>query len=113
MTTTLKNLVEAKYAENSQTTQYTVGSTVRSTIIDSATATNVSGGNVVFSANVVPSGGSAGSSNLILQTKTITPGQTYMCRELIGKIMETGDFLSTLCDTASALVIDIDGREVT
>lgn len=111
MTTTPKNIIPRKFAENSQTTQYTADKC--KTLFDKFTATNISAGNVVFSVNLVITGGTAGSSNRVLSLRTITPNETYLCPEIVGQSVENGGFISTLCDTASALVISSTGREIT
>jgi hypothetical protein len=112
MTVTAKTLLEAKFAENAQTTQYTVPAGTR-TIVDKFTATNVTGASATLVINVVPSAGTAGSSNIITQTKTIASGATEVFPEQVGQILNAGDFISTLAGTASALVIRISGREIT
>ena len=111
MSVIVKNIIPAKQAEASQTTQYTATG-VKATI-DKFTATNTSAGNVVFSCNLIASGGSAGNSNLFINEETILPGETYLCPELVGHTLEAGGFISTLCDTASALTIGASGREIT
>lgn len=111
MTVTAKCFVEAKYAENAQTTQYT-STSVRS-IIDKCTVTNSSGATATIAINLVASGGSASSSNVVLQTRSLSSGEVYTCPEIVGQILNSGDFVSTLAGTASALVIRISGREVT
>jgi hypothetical protein len=111
MTVTPKTLLEAKYAENSQTTQYTA--TGVKAIIDKFTATNGTGVAATLAVNLVPSGGTASASNLVLFTKSIAAGETYSCPELVGQILSAGDFISTNAGTATAIVIRISGREVT
>lgn len=116
MTTTVFNIIPSKYAEGTQTVQYTVSSpqnqTVR-TVIDTFTLTNVSGAAVTFSCNLVNSGDSADDSNLVLPTREIQPNETYLCPELIGQVLEDGTFISTLCSATSALVMRASGREIT
>ena len=101
-------LLEAKYAENSQTTQYT--STGVKTSIDKFTVSNDTAVVATIAVNLVASGGAAGASNLVLTEKTVLPGDVYTCPELIGQILAPGDFISTIAGTASALVIRISGR---
>lgn len=109
MTTSVKALIESKAAENVQTIQYT--SDLVQTIIDKFTVNNTTGGNVTFAVNLVPSGGGAASTNLIL-SKTILAGQCYTCPELIGHVLEAGDFISTLAGAAASLTIRAAGRQV-
>jgi hypothetical protein len=111
MTVTAKPIIAAKYAENAQTTQYTAINC--RTTIDKFTATNVSAANVNFSVNIVTSGGSAGTTNLVMKTRAIAPGECYTCPELVGHSLEPSGFISTLSSAASAIVIRASGREIT
>jgi hypothetical protein len=111
MTTTVSNIIPAKFAENAQTTQYTAVNC--KTIIDKFTVTNISAGAVTFSANLVVVAGSAGSSNLILKNKSIAVNETYSCPELVGQTLDIGGFISTIAGSASALTIRASGREIT
>ena len=111
MAVTVKNIVPAKQIEASQTTQYTAVNC--KTIIDKATVTNTNSANVTFSANLVASAGSAGNGNLIVKTRTVVPGETYLCPELVGQVLESGGFISTLAGTATSLTFTVSGREVT
>ena len=110
MAVTLKVLVPPKQLENAQTSQYTA-TNVRA-IIDKATITNTSGSNVTVSVNLVTVSGSAGASNLIIDTRTIVPDECYLCPELVGQVLEAGGFISTIAGTASALTMRVSGREV-
>jgi hypothetical protein len=111
MTVTVKVLVPAKYAENSQTTQYTA--TGVTTIIDKFTATNISASAATVSVNLVTTAGTAGNTNLITKTKTLQPAEVYTFPELVGQVLMAGDFISTIAGTASAINIRVSGREVT
>jgi len=108
---TVKVLVPAKYAENTQTTQYTA--TGVTAIIDKFTATNISGSAATISVNLVTVAGSAGNTNLITKTKTLAASEVYTFPELVGQVLGTGDFISTIAGTASAVTIRVSGREVT
>jgi hypothetical protein len=111
MTVTVKVLVPAKTAENTQTTQYTaVGVTA---IIDKFTATNYSATAATISVNLVTAAGSAGNDNLIVKTKTLQPSETYTFPELVGHVLALSGFISTIAGTASAINIRVSGREVT
>jgi len=111
MAVTVKNIVPAKQLEASQTAQYTAVNC--KTIIDKATVTNTNSANVTFSTNLVASGGSAGNENLIVKTHTVVPGETYLCPELVGQVLESGGFISTLAGTATSLTFTASGREIT
>lgn len=111
MTTTSTVLIAAKYAENSQTGQYTA--TNCTAIIDKFTVTNISAGNETISVNIVASAGTASDANLILDDRALAPGETYTCPELVGHTLTNGMFISTLASAASALVIRASGRQIT
>lgn len=111
MTITPAALIEAKFCEVAETTQYT--STGLQTLLDKFTGTNVTAAPAVITVRIVPSGGTAGTANAITYVKTIAPGQAYLFPELIGHILAPGDFISTLGGTASAIVIRASGRQVT
>ena len=111
MAVSVKVLVPAKFAENTQTTQYTA--TGLTAIIDKFTATNISGSAATISVNLVTITGSAGNTNLITKTKTLAASEVYTFPELVGQVLGTGDFISTIAGTASAINIRVSGREVT
>lgn len=111
MAVTVKVLIPAKIAENSQTTQYTALNC--KTIIDKFTATNYSASSATISVNVVTAAGSAGDSNLIVKTKTLQPAETYTFPELVGQAMEASGFISTIASAATSINIRASGREIT
>lgn len=111
MTVTVKVLVPPKQMEATQTTQYTA--TNARAIIDKATVTNTDTVNRTFSVNLVTSGGSAGNANLVIDDRTVVPGETYLCQELVGQALESGSFISTIASSATALTIRVSGREIT
>jgi hypothetical protein len=111
MTVTVKVLVPAKYAEASQTTQYT--STGVTTIIDKFTATNISASAATISVNLVTLADTAGNTNLITKTKSLQAAEVYTFPELVGQVLGAGDFISTIAGTGSAINIRVSGRQVT
>jgi hypothetical protein len=111
MSVLVKTLIPAKQAENLQTTQYTAVNC--RTIIDKFTATNTSAGNVTISVNLVTSGGTAGVSNLVVDTRSIAPDETYTFPELVGQVLESDGFISTIASAATSLTIRASGREIT
>jgi hypothetical protein len=110
MAVTTRNIIPAKTAENTQTTQYT--SVNVTTIIDKFTATNYSATSATISVNLVTVSGSAGNDNLIVKTKTLQPSETYTFPELVGQVIASGGFISTIAGTATAINIRASGREI-
>ena len=111
MTVTVKVLIPAKIAENTQTTQYTANNVT--TIIDKFTATNYSASAATISVNLVTVTDTAGNQNLIVKTKTLQPSETYTFPELVGAALSPGAFISTIAGTATAINIRANGREIT
>ena len=110
MAVNVKVLIPAKIAEAAQTTQYTA--TNVSAIVDKFTATNYSASAATISINLVTQFDSAGNQNLIIKAKTLLPSETYTFPELIGQIIASGGYISTLAGTGSAINIRCSGREV-
>jgi hypothetical protein len=111
MTVTVKVLIPAKTAENSQSTQYTA--TGVTTIIDKFTATNYSATAATISVNLVTAATSAGNDNLIVKTKTLQPAETYTFPEIVGAALAPSGFISTIASAATAINIRSNGREIT
>ena len=110
MTVTVKVLVPAKIVEATQTTQYTANGVT--TIIDKFTATNYSASAATISVNLVTTAGTAGNLNLITKTKTLQPAEVYTFPELVGQVLNPGDFISTIAGTATSINMRVSGREV-
>jgi hypothetical protein len=110
MTVTAKVLVPAKIVEATQTTQYTANNVT--TIIDKFTATNYSATAATISVNLVTTAGTAGNLNLITKTKTLQPSEVYTFPEIVGQVLNSGDFISTIAGTATAVNIRASGRQI-
>ena len=110
MTITVKVLIPAKTAENTQTTQYTAAGVT--TIVDKFTATNYSATSATISVNLVTAADTAGNQNLIVKTKTLQPAETYTFPELVGQVIMASGFISTIAGTGSAINIRASGREI-
>jgi hypothetical protein len=110
MTVTAKNLVPAKTVEATQTTQYIANGVT--TIIDKFTATNYSGSSATISVNLITATGTASNDNLIVKSKSLAASETYIFPELVGQILPSGAFISTIAGTASAINMRVSGREI-
>jgi hypothetical protein len=110
MTVSIKVLIPAKQAEIATTQQYIA--TNCKTLIDKFTATNTSAANVTISVYLVTAAGSAATSNLIVDARSIAPDETYTFPELVGQALEPSGFIST-ATSAVALTIRANGREIT
>ena len=110
MAVNIANIIPAKTAESTQTTQYTSAGV--QTIIDKFTATNYSATAATISVNLVSPTGSAGNDNLIVKTKTLQPSETYTFPELVGHVLPSGGFISTVAGASSSVNIRASGRLV-
>ncbi len=110
MTVTVKVLIPATIAANSQTTYYTA--TGVKAIIAHFTATNYSGGAQTLSVSLITTGDTAGNQNLIVKTKTLQAGETYTFPEIVGSSLDSGGFISTLASAATSINIRASGREI-
>ena len=110
MTVIVNVLIPAKTAENTQQTQYTSNGV--KTIIDKFTATNYSGSAATISVNLVSLASTVGNANIITKTKTLQPSEVYTFPEIVGQVLNSGDFISTLAGTATAINIRASGRQV-
>ena len=88
------NLVPPKQLAATQVSQYTTNGV--KAVIDKCTVTNTSALNASFSVNIIRSGVSVSNANLIIDNKTVYPGDTYRCPELIGHVLENKYSLSTM-----------------
>ena len=111
MTISPKNIIPAKRAENSQTTQYTAPANT-TVLIDKFVAHNSTASAAILTVNLAPEGGTAGTSNQIVK-KSLAADESYTFPEIVGNVLDTGDFISCIADTASAITIIASGREVT
>lgn len=113
MTSTAKVIIPAQDAPNANTLLYTSPASGKGTWIDKATALNHTGAAAKISFNIVPAVGAAGAANLVVQTKSIASGATDLLPEVIGKFLNPGDMIYAIADTATAIGIAFNGREVT
>jgi hypothetical protein len=57
----------------------------------------------------VPSGGSVSDANIIINQKLVGSKESVPLWELVGQVLEAGDFLSAIAETASQLTTHISG----
>ncbi len=61
----------------------------------------------------VPSGGAAGDANIIINQKAIGDKESAQLTELLGQVLEAGDFLSAIAEAADQLTVHISGVAIT
>lgn len=105
-----KQLATPRQIPNSVTTIYT--STNVKTIIDRCVICNTTGTAATLELYLVESGGTAGTSNQAIKTRSIAAGETYLCPEVAGQILSDGGTLQTNSGTNNALSIILSGRQI-
>lgn len=106
-----KALVSGSQISNSATTYYTA-TNVQSRL-DKCTVCNNTAGAVTFDMWLVPSGGSSGASNQVIQDRSVNAGETYTCPEIVGQWLNAGQFVVAQASAATSLTLRISGIEVT
>jgi len=110
MPITLKNAYMAQPAAT-DTTLYTCPANTIARILK-CTVTNDTTTTKTISFNKVPSGGSVGPTNLILNLKSIGNKETYECPEVVGQVLDTADLISAIAETADQLTVALDVVEI-
>lgn len=89
------------------TTLYTCPANHWARII-ACTATNDTTTSTSVTFHKVPSGGTAGPTNIILNDKVLDDSETYLCPEVVGKNLDPGDFISSLAGHVTQVTVDLD-----
>lgn len=113
MTSTAKLLVPSADLSNADALIYTSPAGGKGTWIDKATAQNHSGAAATITINHVPNGGSSVVANQVVNTKSIADKATDLLPELVGKFIPPGASLRGLCSAATAISLELNGRELT
>jgi hypothetical protein len=95
MTVQQKNIVPGTLLGAALTTLHTAPALTRERITN-ATLCNDTAGAVACTVHIVTSGDAAGSKNKKISAYPVSAGETYTCPELIGRILEPGDFIQAL-----------------
>lgn len=111
MTVIAKTLFEAAQAPLADTTVYTAPANTR-TIVDKFTATNVTAGALTLTVNLVQAAGAVAVSNALISAQSIAAGASYLCPEIVGHILNPGDFLSIKASAAASINVRGSGREI-
>jgi hypothetical protein len=111
MATYVRILIPRKQVETIQTTQYIVptGSQV---VIDKFTATNTSVSNATLTVSLPAKSEVAGADNAVTYVRSIAPNETYTFPELIGQVINSEGFISTVKGLSGVLTITASGREI-
>ena len=106
----LKNVYTAQLGAT-DTTMYTCPANTVA-VVKKCTACNDTTTIPTFDVNKVPSGGSVGDDNLLINTKPLGANETYECPEVVGCILNEGDLLSGIASGASQVTVNLDVIEM-
>lgn len=111
MTVTAKTLAEGQIIPNSNTTVYTAPLNT-TTIIDKLTSFNYDTVPRVITISIVASGGSVGDAYYVAK-RTLASYETYIWPEVVGQILNTGDYVSAIASNNTGVNLRMSGREIT
>lgn len=97
---------------NATATYYTAPTGAKSRI-DAFAICNYSGAPQTFSLYLVPSGGSADNTNIVIQNRSVAAGAAGRILEAIGQWLEAGGTIQMVASAGSALTITASGIEQT
>lgn len=101
MTVAQKNIIPGILLTGALATLYTAPTLTRVRITN-FTLMNDTAGAVACTVHIITAGDAAGSKNKRISARSIAIGETYPCPELIGRILEPGDFIQALGLNVSA-----------
>ena len=93
-------------------TIYTAPTTVKSVIIEAATVSNVNIADQTHSVHLVSSGGSAVDANKFIVDKAVTTLDQTTDSELVGQVLDKGDFIFADASADSSINIRFALREI-
>ena len=111
MTVTAKALFQAVQAQATDTTHYTTPAGTR-TILDKFTGTNTTIAPATVTVNIVAASTPVSAANTITSAKTLQAGESYTFPELVGHVLNPGDYINIVSGTASSISVRASGREV-
>lgn len=109
---TVKTLVAGSQLAATASTYYTAPANTKA-IIHNMTLTNTTANAVTATVHVIDTGASETALNMCISARTIAPGETYRCPEVVGKTMSATGTIRALAGSATAISIQAHGVEVT
>jgi hypothetical protein len=94
------------------TTMYTAPPNTRVRIL-AAVAVNDTTTAKYLSVHRVPDGGSVGDPTLIINEKVVGGKASVQLWELVGQVLEAGDLISAIAETADQITVHISGVSIT
>ena len=108
-----KVLIDPFQPAAAESTAYTSPTAGKGTIIDKLSGTNVSAGTVTLTVKLIKVGTVASAANTIVNVRSLAANETYTFPEVVGHVLNPGDFISVLPSAATAITVRSSGRELT
>ena len=83
---------------------YTVPANTKS-IIKKLTFTNSTAGALTFTVYLVPSGGTAGVTNILISAQAIAAGECVECFQALGQTLQTGGTIQALASAGASITV--------
>ena len=90
------------------TALYTCPANTRIRIL-AMTATNDAAVAAWMTVHAMPAGGAVGDTNLLINQKGLGDKESYSCPEVVGHVLEPGDVLSAIVETADNITMVVTG----
>jgi len=81
-------------------------------ILDKVTLCNTTAGAITVEMWLVPTGGTAGDSNKVLDAISVAAHTMYTYPEIVGHVLAAGDTLQAKASAATSVSLRVSGREV-
>lgn len=94
------------------TTYYTAPANTKA-IIHSMSATNTTANAVTLTVHRIATGATETASNMVISARTLAPGETYRCPEMVGKVLLATGTIRALASSATSITLQAEGVEVT
>ena len=111
MTATPKKIIPGSLLTASAATYYTAPTNTR-TLIKKVTFTNNDTVARTVTLYLVPLGGTASTSNILIKAAPVGPSVTYEGFEVEGQVLEPGGFIQALADSAGQVTLQASGVEI-
>ncbi len=109
---TLKTFIKAKFAEDTDTVEYTCPAATQARI-EAFSVCNTNGSDQQLWVNIIPSGSGLGDSNELVKNLNIAASESLNIDILKNHVLEAGDKISVVASLAGAISILASGRVVT
>lgn len=110
-TISTKRLVSGSLLTASSATYYTVPAGT-SAIVQKVTFVNNDTSPRTVTLYYVPSGGSSGTTNIVVNAATIFPNETWSPPDAVGHVLEAGGTIRALASSASVVTMMVSGVEI-